>query len=135
MVDLRTGANDAISNAMRSGQLPRPAGQPCVRCGGPALIYHHHLGYAREHWYDVVPMCPPCHVKEPHERPTTEDGPRNPRRKRPIGRNNPRVTIEVYDDEAALIRRFRMAAIMAKVSLRDWLLQAGTEKLERDRDA
>jgi hypothetical protein len=35
----------------------------CPDCGTPAVIYHHHRGYAPEHWLDVVAMCQSCHGK------------------------------------------------------------------------
>jgi uncharacterized protein (DUF1778 family) len=53
-------------------------------------------------------------------------------RKRPEGRKNPRVTIEVYDQDRDLIRRAKIAAVSAGVTLREWLLEAARQRLERD---
>lgn len=53
-------------------------------------------------------------------------------RKRPTGRTNPRLTIEVYDQDADLVHRFRLAAVAGKVTLREWLLEAGRQRLERE---
>ena len=35
----------------------------CSECKKQAQYYHHHLGYAPEHWFDVVPVCFKCHFK------------------------------------------------------------------------
>jgi hypothetical protein len=53
-------------------------------------------------------------------------------RKRPRDRANPRLTVEVYPHEAELVHRFRMAALAAKTTLREWLLEAGRQRLERE---
>lgn len=53
-------------------------------------------------------------------------------RKRPEGRKNPRVTIEVYDEDRELIRLAKIAAVSAGVTLREWLLEATRQRLERD---
>lgn len=55
-----------------------------------------------------------------------------PPRKRPLDRKNRRVTIEVYEEEEETIHRFRMAALAARMTLREWLIQAGVEKVERE---
>lgn len=53
-------ARDAVKKAIRNGQLPPPDSLQCP-CGKPAKQYHHHKGYAPEHWLDVVPVCTKCH--------------------------------------------------------------------------
>jgi hypothetical protein len=53
-------------------------------------------------------------------------------RKRPIGRKNPRVTIEVYEQDAEVVRRAKIAAVTAGVTLREWFLEAARLRLERD---
>ena len=53
-------------------------------------------------------------------------------RKRPIGRKNPRVTIEVYEQDAETVRRAKIAAVTAGVTLREWFLEAARLRLERD---
>lgn len=54
-------AQAAVTYAVRSGKLPRPSGLPCDGCGGGAVLYHHHKGYAPAHQLDVVPLCAGCH--------------------------------------------------------------------------
>ena len=53
-------------------------------------------------------------------------------RKRPMGRKNPRVTIEIYDQDRDLIRSAKIAAVSAGVTLREWFLEAARLRLERD---
>lgn len=53
----------AVNNAITSGKLPRPDTLQCHYCPAQAKQYHHHKGYAKEHWLDVVPACIPCHKK------------------------------------------------------------------------
>jgi hypothetical protein len=40
--------------------LPRVRNLQCHYCGNRAHQYHHHRGYAPEHWLDVVPACRKC---------------------------------------------------------------------------
>jgi hypothetical protein len=57
-------ARDAVNRAVRVGKLPRASAYACA-CGKAAREYHHHNGYARDHWLDVVAVCAKCH-KEHH---------------------------------------------------------------------
>jgi len=50
-----------VNNAIRIGKLPRPDSLQCHYCHEQAREYHHHKGYAPEHWLDVVPVCAKCH--------------------------------------------------------------------------
>lgn len=54
-------ARSAVSKAIKIGKLPRPDTLKCS-CGEKAKQYHHHKGYAPEHWLDVVPICRKCHI-------------------------------------------------------------------------
>ncbi len=54
-------ARDAVSNAIKRGELPPAQQCSCVRCGQPAAAYHHHKGYRRENFLDVKPVCHDCH--------------------------------------------------------------------------
>ena len=54
-------AHDAVKYAIRTGKLPRATDRACAHCGEPAAQYHHHKGYAREHWLEVTPLCVRCH--------------------------------------------------------------------------
>lgn len=59
---LYTQASHAVNRAIRAGHIPRPDTFQCSQeCSKRAEQYHHHLGYAPEHWLDVVPVCIPCH--------------------------------------------------------------------------
>lgn len=56
----RIAARHAVRQAIKDGQLPHPDSLQCS-CGEPAKQYHHHKGYAPEHWLDVIPVCRKCH--------------------------------------------------------------------------
>lgn len=47
-------ARRAVQHGIRDGKLTR---QPCSVCGASKAEAHHHNGYAREHWLDVVWLC------------------------------------------------------------------------------
>ena len=53
-------AKNAINNAVTAGKLPCIKSLFCS-CSNRASHYHHYLGYAIEHHFDVIPMCPKCH--------------------------------------------------------------------------
>ena len=53
-------AKDAIQRAIKSGKLPRANALQCS-CGERAKQYHHHKGYDKKFWLDVVPVCISCH--------------------------------------------------------------------------
>lgn len=57
----RQKARDAVMIAVRSRRIPRPDELSCTGCGKPGQQYHHYLGYEREHWLDVIPVCRRCH--------------------------------------------------------------------------
>jgi len=60
-------AKNAVNYAIKIGKLPRPDTLQChyylqnPNCEKQAKQYHHHKGYAPEHWLDVIPVCIPCH--------------------------------------------------------------------------
>lgn len=54
-------ARDAVSNAIKRGDLPKVQTCSCIRCGATATAYHHHRGYKSDHFLDVVPLCHDCH--------------------------------------------------------------------------
>lgn len=59
-------AQNAVNKAVRFGKLIRP--NVCSRCGSVSSIHaHHHLGYAREHYLDVVWLCTKCHPRADKE--------------------------------------------------------------------
>lgn len=57
----RMKARRAISIAIHSGKLTSARTLKCFHCGARAKEYHHHRGYAVEHWLDVLPLCKRCH--------------------------------------------------------------------------
>jgi hypothetical protein len=54
-------ARRAVRYAVASGRMNRAATFICVSCGNQAREWHHYLGYHRDHWLDVIPLCVPCH--------------------------------------------------------------------------
>jgi len=59
-------AYQSVRTAIEKGELPKPSTLPCKFCFDDAHLksaeeYHHHKGYAREHWLDVIPLCKKCH--------------------------------------------------------------------------
>jgi G3E family GTPase len=50
----------AVRWALEFGLLVRP--DACGRCGAERRLHaHHHNGYDRDHWIDVLWLCSPCH--------------------------------------------------------------------------
>ena len=55
-------ATAEVNAALKRGELTRAG--VCARCGLKARTdAHHHRGYAREHWLDIVWLCRPCHFQ------------------------------------------------------------------------
>lgn len=54
-------AGRAVRYAVSRKLIPSVSTLPCAHCGQKAAGYHHHKGYAREHWFDVLPLCTKCH--------------------------------------------------------------------------
>jgi len=52
-----------VNIAVRAGKMPRPDTLQCSYSNHPATQYHHHKGYEKEHWLDVLPTCAKCHKK------------------------------------------------------------------------
>ena len=50
-------ASAAVLQAIKQGKLPHPTTLTCADCGAIATSYDHHLGYGRDHWLDVEPVC------------------------------------------------------------------------------
>ena len=60
---LRYKAKQAVAQKVYREQWPAAAELFCAICGSKADHYHHHFGYEQQHWYDVIPICVPCHKK------------------------------------------------------------------------
>lgn len=60
---LRRKARDAVCKAVKRGKLTRP--DICSQCGRDDLPIesHHHKGYSRKNWLDIVWLCRSCHHK------------------------------------------------------------------------
>lgn len=53
----------AIHQAVAAGKLPKVTTLICSVCNRKqAEHYHHHRGYERKHWLDVIPVCAVCHI-------------------------------------------------------------------------
>lgn len=60
-----TRAHTTVSRAVRRGILPPAWSMVCDGCDETqAAHWHHHKGYDRKHWLDVIPLCLDCHGKE-----------------------------------------------------------------------
>jgi hypothetical protein len=60
---IRFSAIDAVKYAVRIGIIPRATTQKCFKCNKNANQYHHYLGYEKENWLKVIPVCKKCHTK------------------------------------------------------------------------
>jgi len=61
-------AHRAVYCEVTAGRMPGSHTLRCIKnCGKHAWVYHHHLGYAEEHWLDVIPMCGSCHRQAHNE--------------------------------------------------------------------
>lgn len=58
---LKRKAQSCIHSVVSDGKIPPAKDLICKECGNSAKEYHHHLGYEREHWMDVIPLCKKCH--------------------------------------------------------------------------
>jgi len=57
------------------------------------------------------------------------------KRKRPEGERPDRITLEYYGEaEIALVRRMRVAAVLRGERVRDWVLEAIRQRLEREEE-
>jgi hypothetical protein len=61
-------AKSRINHDVSLGLRPNPNDLYCAKCGHIGSDrrheYHHIMGYAEEHHYDVLPLCSACHHKE-----------------------------------------------------------------------
>lgn len=56
----RKKAREAVNHAVEEGKLPRVDTQKCSMGDGDCegrIEYHHHKGYNKNHWLDVIPLC------------------------------------------------------------------------------
>jgi hypothetical protein len=58
-------ARSAVTNSVAAGRISKVSSYHCRYCWNVAQDYHHHLGYAPEHWFDIQPVCKKCHAKLP----------------------------------------------------------------------
>jgi hypothetical protein len=58
---MKRKARTAVNNAVRDGIIPKVGTLQCVECDTVAEQYHHHNGYDKQHWLDVIPVCRGCH--------------------------------------------------------------------------
>lgn len=57
----RIKAHGFINNLIKSKRIARPDTFICFNCTSPAKHYHHHLGYKKINWANVIPICIKCH--------------------------------------------------------------------------
>ena len=58
----KRAARAAVYRATTSFRFPPANTLVCEVCGEAlAAHWHHHLGYEREHWLDVIAVCKECH--------------------------------------------------------------------------
>lgn len=57
-------ARQAVNNEITAGRLAPIKSLACANCGNQAAHYHHYLGYEKEHWFDVIPLCRKCHKND-----------------------------------------------------------------------
>ena len=56
-------AQDALKRAVKRGDLIRP--NKCNICGSKGIIHaHHHKGYLKKFYLDVLWLCPQCHTNQ-----------------------------------------------------------------------
>lgn len=58
----RKAAREAVTSALRAGDLVRPPS--CSTCGRACAAEAHHKSYEPDHWLDVVWLCTACHGRE-----------------------------------------------------------------------
>ncbi|MFA7100659.1 MAG: hypothetical protein WC196_02710 [Bacilli bacterium] len=54
-------ARYAVYVAIKQGKLPKARDRVCLYCDNMAYVWHHHKGYAKENWLDVIPVCSKHH--------------------------------------------------------------------------
>ena len=54
-------ARASVYRSVKRGDIPQASTLQCDHCPNPAEQYHHYLGYKRENWLDVMPLCIKCH--------------------------------------------------------------------------
>jgi len=62
----KRNASIAVMHAISAGKIVPANKNTCAYCFRQAKHYHHYLGYAKEHWLDVIPLCCFCHNKLHH---------------------------------------------------------------------
>lgn len=59
---LKKQAHAAVTRGIRLRRLLPAKAFLCVRCDFTrAAIWHHDKGYARQHWFSIIPLCRTCH--------------------------------------------------------------------------
>ena len=58
---IKRKAREALTNAIHTGKIERATKFKCAKCGNSANEYHHHKGYEKEQWLEVMPICYQCH--------------------------------------------------------------------------
>jgi hypothetical protein len=56
-------AREAVNHAVEAGKIPAAKKLTCIineNCKG-RMEYHHHKGYHKKNWFDVIPLCKKHH--------------------------------------------------------------------------
>lgn len=61
---LKWKARNAVRQKINTGKMNYARMLACAFCGKQASSWHHHLGYKKQHWLDVIPLCKICHANE-----------------------------------------------------------------------
>lgn len=59
---IKSKAFDKVIISVRKGIIPPIKTCECAHCGNQAKHYHHYIGYEKEHWLDIIPLCRKCHT-------------------------------------------------------------------------
>ena len=66
---IKAKVRGTVGVAVYRGKIPSAKYLKCAKCGDDARHYHHHNGYDREFWLDVIPVCIPCHNSIKYDKP------------------------------------------------------------------
>lgn len=107
----RSSARGAVGAAVFAGKLTPPGKLPCTDCGhlgdDRRHEYDHYLGYAREHWLSVQPVCKPCHIKRTMSSEAWRNRPKSTGRPRLAdGPKHKRINITLPPDVCDWLRQY-----------------------------
>ena len=54
-------ARQKVRSAINNGAMLPASALRCIECARTSHYWHHHMGYTKEHVFDVIPVCRICH--------------------------------------------------------------------------